>query len=448
MSNLETIPWQAGISENTPLPPLVTEAERADESRFFVEQYRKLGPIFRLPHPEKPLIVMAGPEANTFVTRHEDEFFTTQEQWAAFDTTINATKINKARDGEANRQRRAKTSRSYSRARVLDQLPRMVEITQEFTQWQSGESITVVPGMQRVVAEQLGQLLVNYSVGDYLPDLVTYLNTAITNSFGMGQSSGITPSSPEFLRVQERAYELGRLILAAHRDPANANRKPDLLDDKLVEAAKQPERFPDQYLVRSCLGPFLAGLDTVANSTSFMFYALLKNPHALQRVVAEVDAAFAQGTFTWEKLKEMHALHGAAMETLRLYPVAGGHKTRVAHPFTFAGYRVEPGNDVFVAMTVPHFLPELFPQPETFDIDRYHEPRNEHRQRGAYAPFGLGDHICLGAGIAEVQLMVIPAVILHCYRLELDPLDYQLAIENDPTPSPGKQFKIRVVARR
>jgi cytochrome P450 len=331
---------------------------------------------------------------------------------------------------------------------VLDQLPRMVEITQEFTQWQPGESIAILPGMQRVVAEQLGQLLVNYSVGDYLPDFVTYLNTAITSSFGMGQSSGITPSSPEFQRVQERAYELGRAILADHRDPANADRKPDLLDDKLAEAAREPERFPDQYLVRSSLGPFLAGLDTVANSTSFMFYALLKNPNVLQRVVAEVDAAFAQGPLTWEKLKEMQALHGAAMETLRLYPVAGGHKTRVAHPFTFAGYRVEPGNEVFVAMTVPHFLPELFPNPETFDIDRYHEPRNEHRQRGAYAPFGLGDHTCLGAGIAEIQLMVIPAVILHSYQLELDPPDYQLTIVHDPTPSPGKQFKIRIVARR
>jgi hypothetical protein len=49
---------------------------------------------------------------------------------------------------------------------------------------------------------------------------------------------------------------------------------------------------------------------------------------------------------------------------------------------------------------------------------------------------------------AEIQLMVIPAVILHYFQLELDPPDYQLTIVHDPTPSPGKQFKIRVVARR
>ena len=144
----------------------------------------------------------------------------------------------------------------------------------------------------------------------------------------------------------------------------------------------------------------------------------------------------------------MQALHGAAMETLRLYPVASGHRTRVAKPFTFAGYRLEPGDDALVAITVSHFLPELFPEPETFDIDRYHDPRNEHRQRGAYAPFGLGEHTCLGAGIAEVQLMVIIGTLLHAYELELDPPSYELTIVHAPTPSPGKHFRIRVIAKR
>lgn len=78
-------------------------------------------------------------------------------------------------------------------------------------------------------------------------------------------------------------------------------------------------------------------------------------------------------------------------------------------------------------MTVPHFLPELFPQPETFDIDRYRSPRNAHRQHGAYAPFGLGEHICLGSGSAEIQLMVITATLLHTYEFALEPPDYQLA---------------------
>jgi cytochrome P450 len=144
----------------------------------------------------------------------------------------------------------------------------------------------------------------------------------------------------------------------------------------------------------------------------------------------------------------MTALHGAAMETLRRYPVAGGHMAKVARSLTFSGYRLEPGDDIFIAMTVPHFLPEFYPEPERFDIDRFHAPRNEHRKPGAYAPFGLGDHTCLGAGIAEIQLMVTMATIFYDYHLELDPPTYTLTIEYEPTPAPSRDFRVKVVEKR
>ena len=154
MSNQETLTWQPGTTEETPLPPLVDPRDLTRQDNLFLQQYRKLGPVFRLPRPGKPLTVLAGPEANVFMARHEDEFFTTREQWEDFDVVLGTGSIATARDGQANRQRRAQSSKSYSRARVLDQLPRMIEITHEFSPWQPGESIAVRSAMQRVVAEQ------------------------------------------------------------------------------------------------------------------------------------------------------------------------------------------------------------------------------------------------------------------------------------------------------
>src|SRR5262249_52271561 len=141
-------------------------------------------PIFRLPRPDgKPLTVLAGPEANIFVGRYGDEFLSTQEFWQEFDNTMrggSSDSVQRAREGEANRQRRARSSRSYSRARVLDRVPRMGEITLEVANWQPGQSIAVLPALQRIVAEQLGQLLVRFGPGDYLEDFITYLNTTIS----------------------------------------------------------------------------------------------------------------------------------------------------------------------------------------------------------------------------------------------------------------------------
>ncbi|HTK08247.1 MAG TPA: cytochrome P450 [Ktedonobacteraceae bacterium] len=453
MQKQETPIWESGIT-NAPLPPFVDEQENQDSTSSLQAAYYKLGPIFRLPREgQKPLVVLAGPEANAFTSRYGDEFFVSGELWKDFGNAMGdvSESIAKMRDGQINHQRRMQAGRDYARTKVLDQLPRMLKITQEYAQWETGQSIEVLPSMQRIVAEQLGQLMVNYSVGDYLEDFVIYLSSSIVSSFGAKKREVL--ASPRFQQAKERVFEVGRKIVEAHRAAPAHDRKPDLVDEALAKAAAQPETYTDARLAYVGLGPLLAGLETVARTNSYLLYALLKNPQALKRVVDEADQAFVQGTLSWEALKSMQATQGAAMETLRLYN-GSSFNALVAKPFTFAGYRLEPGDEVKVAIAVSHHLPELFPHPETFDIDRYHDPRNEHRQRGAYAPFGLGEHTCLGAGIAEVQLMVITATLLHTYQFELDPPDYQLArgeqlsIEDDIHARAGKQFRLKIAARR
>src|SRR5262249_18100993 len=139
MNEQEALRWQSGSSDDTPLPPLVDPRDLVNRDRLFLGQYRKLGPVFRIPRPDKPpLVVLAGPQAIVFVARHESEFFTTREHWQDFDQNIGST-ISEARDGPANRQRRAQTSRVWSRARVVDQLGPMIAITRDFSDWQPGE---------------------------------------------------------------------------------------------------------------------------------------------------------------------------------------------------------------------------------------------------------------------------------------------------------------------
>jgi len=452
MTEQPTLLWESGQSA-APLPPLVDLSDVTQEEQPMVSLYRTYGPVFRLPQPgQEPRIVLAGPEINVFLARHEDEFFTTGEQWEQFDAMISqkpSSGMTEARDGEANRKRRAQSSRHWSRARILDQIPQMIEITLAWMQdWQPGSSIAVHASMRRLVAGQLGRLLLGVSPGEYLDDFVTYLNTTIVNTLRVGNQSDARFDSPAYQRAVERVNEFGRLAYEAHLLHPQPNGTPDMIDDAMQETAHYPEPYRRAILEHVALGPMLAGIDTVANSLCFMLYALLANPEARLRVQAEVDAAWSHGTLSWEQLKQMPDLHGAMMETLRSYPVAGGHRARVARPLTLAGYRLEPGFDVEVAMTVPHFLQELYPDPLQFDLERFRPPRNEHRKPGAYAPFGLGDHTCLGAGIAEVQLMVTMATLLSTFALQFDPPDYQLVIEEHPTPVPGNHFRVKVKEQR
>ncbi|MBV9691693.1 MAG: cytochrome P450 [Ktedonobacteraceae bacterium] len=444
--------WQLGASDAL-LPPSVVpqqtalQAKACSNLKFYVEQHQTLGPIFRVERSDNIVTVMAGPEANTFMARVGPETLSEKAFWQGFDEEY-ANRENVEREGTANRQRRALLSRSYSRGRIVDRLPTLVEMTRKHSAgWENGQSIAFFSWLQGLVAEQLGQLLTTYGPGDYVADLDTFLSIAIASTLTKTQNSDALQAQV-YQRAKQRVFELGRAIVAAHRLALAPDREPDIVDEMIAAATKAGHEVRDEQLALGALGPFLAGLHTVTTAACYLLYALLKHQDVLERVMAEVDAALGKGELSWERVRGMHVLHGAVMEALRLYPVSIGHHCQAMQPFTFASYRVERGDDVFVAMAVSHFLPELFPHPLSFDCDRYHEPRNEHRQRGAYAPFGLGDHSCLGVGIAETQLVVTVATLLFLFQLELDPPGYELRPLEPAAFSVRGHFRIRVMSRR
>lgn len=96
-----------------------------------------------------------------------------------------------------------------------------------------------------------------------------------------------------------------------------------------------------------------------------------------------------------------------------------------------------------------HFLPEFFPDPWKFDVTRYIAPRKEHKQgQGIFAPYTLGPHTCLGAGVAEVQLMVTVGAMLRAVKLELTHPNYEIKTKLMPIPCPDPKFQIRVMEHR
>src|SRR3546814_8180686 len=87
---------------------------------------------------------------------------------------------------------------------------------------------------------------------------------------------------------------------------------------------RDPDLVPKADLVMLMTGPYVAGLDTVANTTAAIVYTVLKHPDVLARIHAEVDALYAKSRPVNEDefMKDLPALNGAIMETMRLYPIA------------------------------------------------------------------------------------------------------------------------------
>lgn len=441
---------QAPEPQLIPGLPLVGNAlEMAkDPGDFFRRMYQKHGPIFRIKILNQVYTVLAGPEANIFMSRYGTEFLRSKEFWQGMVDEFGASKLLIAEDGESHKRLRKVMQAGFARSALNGRYAEVLQITDRVLgdSWPNGAQIPVVKAMQHLVTEQLGQITANQSAGEYVDDIRTFIKRVLEVRITR-QRPGFMMYLPDYKKAKGRFFQLGQEILDNYQpDPAHPT---ILLDDLLAAAAADPVFIPESDLVGVVLSPYIAGLDTVANTTAAFVYAVLKHPAVLRQLQAEVDRVFAQGTPTTQVLKrEMPVLYGALMETLRMYPIAVAAMRTATQDFVFQGHRVYAGEMLYMATAVSHYLPQFYPDPYTFDITRYHEPRQEHQQLGAYAPFGLGAHTCLGAGMAEVLMMLGMGRLFYQLELALIPADYELKLHVSPTPGPEMQFKVQVVGRR
>lgn len=408
---------------------------------FLLEEYNRSGPVFRVKAPGTNAIIMAGADANRFMQMQGAEYFSTAEAWQVFKEELNADKFILASDGEEHFELRRIMKRGYSPLIVKEKIPEIIKnIYLLATKEGIEKKVYTVDFMQRVVTNQLGFFLANTYPEHYFTDLRYFVRKLI--NVVVGRQPKVITSFPKYKKAKERSFELAKKVLQQHRE--QKNEVPDFIDDLLAANKDNIPYLSENDLINAAISPFIAGLDTVANTAAFQMYDLLKHPEILEVVRNEVNTVFSEGVPDINKLRRIKSLHALALESLRIHPSAPALKRVVKKNFEFQGYTIEKGETVMIPMVLTHFLPEFFPDPYKFDIDRYSRERNEHRQASIYAPFGLGPHICSGNKFAEVLLMAIAATMVHYFEFEpIDP-NYKVKLDTDPIPGPSRKFYFKI----
>jgi cytochrome P450 len=413
---------------------------RGDMTRFLVDMYHQLGSIYQIKVLNRNYVILAGLEANRLLAKEGNDLFTSERFFGGFAAEMGNGVFLPAMEGEPHRHLRKILRAGYAKEAISPHIGHLIEIAHgHIHTWAQEQSIPVVASMQHLITDQLGVVLGGQALGDYFPYVRDFLRIVV-NVTMLGTAPRLMLRTKRYRIAREKTREFLINLLNAHRE---AHHGGDLIDLSLAGRDLEGKDYTEDDLVLMGIGAYVAGMDTLANTLSFMLYALLKHPDALQAVRQEADAFFAQGTPTLNDLRGLHALHGAAMETLRMYMIAPVTMRTARQDFEFGGYRVPAGADVMVANGVTHFLPEYYPAPEQFKIDRDFKSQPPH----VYSPYSLGAHTCLGAGLAESLLMLSTAVIVHRAEMVLDRPDFQAQIISTPAPNPGSGFRVRVTER-
>lgn len=142
-----------------------------------------------------------------------------------------------------------------------------------------------------------------------------------------------------------------------------------------------------------------------STSLAWAFERLLRHPQKLARLREEVRGGDGDAY-----------MEAVIQETMRLCPPVPTVARRLSEPMELGGYEIPAGTTVAPCVYLLHRRPDVYPNPETFEPERFLE-----RPPGTYTwiPFGGGVRRCLAASFAMQEMKRTIAAVLG--EVELRP---------------------------
>ncbi|KAK6635661.1 hypothetical protein RUM44_000915 [Polyplax serrata] len=218
--------------------------------------------------------------------------------------------------------------------------------------------------------------------------------------------------------------------------------------DLLIEKQKI-FKFSDTELRHEVDTILMAGHDTTSTALNWCFFELGHHESIQNKVHDELQRIFegSQRDPTHQDLMKMEYLKRVLQETLRLYPSAPVISRKFDVDIQLKNYNVPAKTEVILLLYHIHRNPDIFPQPEVFDPDRFLPEVVNKRNSFAYIPFSAGPRNCIGQKYAMMQMLVLSSYVLRKYKIKtLTPRESVRPVP-DVILRPNVQFRWQLTPR-
>jgi cytochrome P450 len=343
-------------------------------------------------------------------------------------------------DGPEHLRQRKLLLPPFQGARLSGLRPMIREVAEaEVDRWVIGSEFEMREPMRHLTFEVISRAV----FGVYEPERIERLRTAMLAVI----DTQILFFMPEIVRRDLGRFSpggwIGRRLEKAdallYEEIERRRGEPDL-DERtdvlslLLRARDEEERPMTDVELRDELFTMLAaGHETTSTGLAWAVDLLLHNPDVLERTKEAIEAG------------DEAYLDAVVTETLRIRPVIDAAERTLKAPRTIAGWDLPAGIRVYPGIALVHHREDLYPEPERFRPERFTEEKAESY---TWLPFGGGIRRCIGAGLAQMEMVEVLRVILS--RVELAPVrpEPERVVLKGITIAPKHGARVRVRARR
>jgi cytochrome P450 len=218
--------------------------------------------------------------------------------------------------------------------------------------------------------------------------------------------------------VAER-IDAARVRLTADAD--RAQQPANLIEALLIARDEDGSAFSTEEIFGAALSSLGAGVDTTANTLSWMAFYIAQRSDVQARLQREVSDVLGDATVWSDYVQgERLAYADAVMaEAMRLKPVAPIFFMAANADIELGGVKLPAGTDLML-LTRPAAVAETeFPDPLAFKPERWMDASQSLYTRRPPTPFGSGPRMCPGRNLAQLEIKAAISLLARNYTIKL-----------------------------
>ncbi len=287
----------------------------------------------------------------------------------------------------------------------------------------AGAPVNVVPHMTRVALEVIVESLFGQgfsmdlkAYGEAMDALVASLPWV--TAMAALRAPSWTPYPARRRTAASGAWFLSQVEAEAAERRTRTSASPALFDvlARAVDAENGRAMSPAE-LAGNLIALLNAGHETSAATLGWTLWLLAKYPDVQDQVAAEAFAVMGEGPIQAQRLYDLSFTRQVVQEAMRLYPPVPMVSRQPVGRLVLGGERLERSTQISLATYALHRNRRLWEHPNAFDPGHFAPERIKARHRYAYLAFGAGPRICIGSGLATIEVLTVLATLLRAFRV-------------------------------